>query len=658
MNCTEEKKGTPRRPGWAGAVGIGAVIGGLVGVVEVLVLWQRPGTPMTREYLLVGGLLYAVAGAAVGLILLGLTGILLRRPPSRALRGAVILAFFGFVVVAGYVNTFYLPHALDRLSLLITGMTVAGFVALGFGLHRLFGFLGRAGARVRLVQSPWFGWGVGLALAVAVGVVSFYPAVEGDRLTVEGEGGRDINVLFIVIDSLRPDHVSAYGYERETSPNIDRWAEGGVVFENAMAQAPWTKPSTASMLTSLYPSTHGVNLMASGLPQTVRPLPEIMKENGYRTAVFTADCFVSPMFGYQRGVDCFHARGRARFTQVMLGHLVFRSRRISRLGLGMVDLMGSLERWLLGATAAAEGFRVEDLYGAFTGWLDEIGGRRFFAYFHCMEPHEPYAPPSPFDEKFLGRELQQVGRVEHYPIYRGFLPFGRGRRVSADSLENMVALYDGEISYADSWIGELLGDLERRGIFENTLIVLTADHGEEFYDHGGWGHGQSLFQELLHVPLIMSGPRILPGGGQRIPHVVRHIDILPTILEVCGIPVPEAVDGSSLLPILQGEEPPLPSRAVMSEVYYGGHCARALRDGPEKVIYAEKGGDERLLLFDLEWDPGEAENLTEREGGRARALLTRLEEFHRAAAERAAAGYTVTIDEETRERLKALGYVQ
>jgi arylsulfatase A-like enzyme len=187
---------------------------------------------------------------------------------------------------------------------------------------------------------------------------------------------------------------------------------------------------------------------------------------------------------------------------------------------------------------------------------------------------------------------------------------------------------------------------------------VTADHGEEFFDHGGWGHGQSLHDELLHVPLIMSGTDLTAAVGQRLPHAVRHVDLVPTILEICGLPVPDGLAGQSLLPIVRGEESPVPARPVYSEVDFGGRFARSLREGDLKVIRAQSGGTARELVFDLGSDPREMRDL--REGGAAwfGPMLARLEEFRTIAARDAVAGETVTIDEATREKLRALGYLR
>jgi arylsulfatase A-like enzyme len=657
----EESAPRPRGPLWTSPIALGLLVGALVGLIEVVVLWYMPNMSVTREYFVVAAVLYGVNGAFAGLVLVVLSGFFRKAPPSRSLSLAFLLVFFGFVLAAGYVNVRRLPRATDPFSLAVTGAMLIGFILLGYGLFRFFRAIAGTGAGERLARSrpALWGWILGIVLAVIVGVLSYVPS-GGERWSGEGSKARPgVSVLFVVIDALRADHLSAYGYGRETSPSIDRWAREGVLFETARAQAPWTKPSTATMLTGYYPSVLGVNELASGIPESIHPLPEIMKENGYRTGIFTADAFVSPLFGFQRGVDRFYVRMRPRFAQLMLGHIYFFMRRQNDVFLFLVRRMKAVERALVGGGGdSSESFSAEGLSQAFMDWLDEDPEKPFFAYVHYMEAHAPYAPPPPYDKTFMPPPLAGMARVSQYPRYTGFLPFDKGPAISADSLSNMIALYDGGIRFADLWVGRVIEDLKQRGVFDNTLILLTADHGEEFNEHGGWGHGHSLYDELLHVPLVLSCPKAGVTGGRRIPHVVRHIDLVPTILDICGIAPPEGLDGTSMIPIILEEEPVDPPRMVMSEVYYGGHFARSLIDGNEKVIFSQKGRTTNLAFYDLESDPGELEDLADLEPRRAEELAARLEEFHDIAAGKSAAGYTVTIDEDTKERLKALGYIQ
>lgn len=636
---------------------LGAVLGALVGVGEVLTGMLAPASAITRQDLLEAALLYGACGALVGAAVAVVSWIVTRRAARFAPSAAVLLGFFAFLVVAGYVNVRYLPEALSRTSVLYTGLILVAAILAGLIVHRILAALpiGRwAAARGVRRAIGLFLAAVGLGVALAAIVPS-----GGRSVAVENPGaGLNRNVVFIVIDALRYDHLSQNGYARETTPRMDAWSSEGIIFDNAQAQAPWTKPSTATLLTSLYPSTHGVNPMTSAVPPAVDLLPAMLRRYGYRTAVLSANHFITPEFGFDRGTEFFYSSRPPHLQQLLLGHLLQQlGARVRPIG-GAVTRLIELERVLGGRGAPEGGLDAEGLVRAFWKWSNDIGDERFFAYLHFMEPHAPYDPPEPYDTFFMPEHLIGRPKVTNFPEFTGFLPFDPGRPTSPDSLANMIALYDGGTRMVDFWVGEIIRELKRRGLYERTLILVTADHGEEFYDHGGWGHGQSLHEELIHVPLILSGPDLEAARGQRWPHLVRHVDLVPTILDVCGLPVPEGLAGQSLLPIVRGEEPAEPPRVVFCEVDFGGRLARALREGPRKVIRAQSGSTVRALVYDLAGDPHELLDLGDEDIAWREEMLTRLEEFHALAARNAVAGVSVTIDEATRERLRAIGYLK
>lgn len=662
MNGSADRQSADSTQQAIGPLGLGALIGAVAGIAEVVVRMSSGSSAVTRHYLLEAAVLYTGAGVLFGLVL-WLIAIVLRKgsTPNEA-HTASLLAFFCFLMVGGYVNLYHLPQATNRGSLIVTGLILVGSVGVGFALHGILRAMHAAGlgGRLGVLGRRRFLWPAVIFGVMALWLLSFLPPGKGSSTKAGSGTGRRRNVVLIVVDALRPDHMSLYGYSRETTPRIDSWAREGVVFENAMVHAPWTKPSTATLLTSLYPSTHGVNPMASALPDAVDSLPEILRRNGFRTAIFSANHFITPSFGFGRGVEFFYSSRPPRLAQLMLGHILEQlGSRIRVIG-ALVDLLEQTEKALVGGGAPEGGLDAEGLTRAFWSWLDEVetAGEPFFAYMHYMEPHAPYSPPPHFDQSFMPKRLAGAAQVTDFPDFEGFLPFDPGPEVSADSLENMIALYDGEILCADHWIGRLFHDLKLRDLRENTLVLLTADHGEEFYDHRGWGHGHSLFQELLHVPLIMSGAGLAPGAGRRFPHIVRHVDLLPTILEVCGLSAPEGIAGRSLLPILRGEEPLEPARVVFSEVNHGGHFARSIQEGTRKVIRCQRGGAKRMLAFDLAADPCEEKNLIGPGSTWPGRMLSRLEEFHEVASQAAEEEVEIVIDEATRERLRAIGYMK
>jgi arylsulfatase A-like enzyme len=240
------------------------------------------------------------------------------------------------------------------------------------------------------------------------------------------------------------------------------------------------------------------------------------------------------------------------------------------------------------------------------------------------------------------------------------LPFDEGVPLPEDKLTNLVAHYDGAITYLDEAIGRLLRALDSRGLLGTTLVVLVADHGEEFFDHRGWGHGQSVYNELIRVPLVMSLPGVLPGGTH-VDSTVRQVDLLPTMLGAVGVEETlEALDfdGINLWGLLSGGDYDWPEPPVMAEVFHGPQYSRAFKTGNSKLIHAKGAGEERLMLFDLSVDPGEMHNIAEERPDLTESLYAQLENLVADARSRRLETGTTTIDEGTREKLRALGYIR
>jgi len=398
------------------------------------------------------------------------------------------------------------------------------------------------------------------------------------------------DVVFILVDTLRADHLSSYGYGRPTTPEIDRrLADRGVVFEQAHSQAPWTMPSIASIFSSRPPmaiwASEGLNYR---LRHTGPLLAEQFAALGYDTAAFVANPILRPGNGYDRGFDTYY----------------------SPAGPGAFD-----------ANAG-------DLHERLEPWLRSRGPRPFFLYVHYLDPHSPYASPDLVD-----------GRSSFYPDYHGRLVgsdvqgllLGKVKmRDPVDDLAHLTALYDSEIVFVDRHIGRLLDLLEARA-GQNLLVALTADHGEELYDHQGWDHSQTLYEELIHVPLLLRWEGHLPGGT-RVREPVQLLDVAPTLVAAAGGETPPAWSGADLLRSIRGEsrrrgKPSFAERVVADDPFQA-----AVRLGSRKLILfnrrqAEgvpaKGEKERILkaqrlrrlaareLYDLASDPGEAHNLAD-----------------------------------------------
>jgi arylsulfatase A-like enzyme len=365
------------------------------------------------------------------------------------------------------------------------------------------------------------------------------------------------NLLVISIDTLRADRLGCYGYSRDTSPNIDRLVARGALFENAISSAPWTLPSYGSLFTGLYPASHragvvtgrealwGKDEIAQGkgqkLSETLRTdIPTLAKslaDAGWKTAAFYNNPFLDP----SRRID----RGFQQYTSYQYN------------AASGVDLA---ERWIAARSQS-----------------------RWFVFLHLMDPHGPYAPPAPYDEKFAGRSVDSI------PGWPPDLAALRAGPVSDETKKQISDLYDGEIAFADAQIGRLLDALDKSGEAARTLIVFHSDHGEEFWEHGGFEHGHSLHSELLHVPLaIVFPPRM--SGGTRVAPRVRTVDVFPTVLELMGLAPPRDLDGESLLPLLDGSL--LQPRDALSEsILWGEREAKAFAREQFKLIAAGSSDD-------------------------------------------------------------------
>lgn len=316
--------------------------------------------------------------------------------------------------------------------------------------------------------------------------------------------------VLISIDTLRADHVGAYGAARDTTPFLDRLAARGVLFENAIVQLPGTLPSHMSIFTGLYPGEHGVYPPEAVLSPAIETLPEAFSRSGFRTAGFTEGGYASGRYGFERGF--------AEFSD------------------------------------AAEGLYddVERTFARGLSFLRQVDDSEpFFLFLHTYAVHDPYDPPEPYRSMFWTEEPPRV----FSPTGTNLAAVNQGlRKVTPEQVRYFEALYDGGIRYLDSVLEEWFGEVEALGLLESTTVVITSDHGEEFLDHGKLVHEQ-IYHENLHVPLVVLHPEV--AGGARVEQLVQSIDIAPTLYEVAGIRPKETISGRSLVPNLVGEAAPL-----------------------------------------------------------------------------------------------------
>lgn len=433
-------------------------------------------------------------------------------------------------------------------------------------------------------------------------------------------------IILISLDTLRADHLGAYGYHRNTSPSIDALAEESVVFENAVVQSPWTLPSHMSIMTSLYPSFHGLTDKDtfSPLSDEYVTLAELLKKGGYKTAAFTDGGFVSAKFGFDRGFDTYYDQGG-----------------------GIKAILPKVKKW-----------------------LDSLKSEPFFLFIHCYDIHSPYNPPPPYNTMF--HDFPYTGKI--IPSNKTLTNLLNNRLdINSDDVNHIIAFYDGGIRYTDAVIGQFLSYLKGIDLFDQSLIIVTSDHGEEFYEHGSILHWQLYFKPDLHVPLIMHIPEF-PKREIRIKKLVRSIDLLPTILDIAGLPNHNQAQGRSIVPLIRGKESFLTRlwisisdlfrkerKVSFAETKYYKHRKF---ESPFKSIIADDGyhmvfdqTSDSIKLFNLNLDPDAKNNIANDHSGVTKRLLSQLERFFSSSNKREQGSQVVSLDKQTLRQLEALGYV-
>ena len=642
-----------------------ALVGGYAGLTESSILLAAGNTTMAGSAVVNVAVLYGLMFGCVGLVI-GLVSLVLdaisgwrsRSERTRALLGGMMCSFVVLVLVGGYANELFLPEMISTQALIVDGGLLIGCGLLWGLLYRvnLKRMETHRSARWWRSPTPW-AWLCLVLILVVTGISSSGPAA-GRASSERSHASKDLNVLLLVIDALRFDHLGAYGYERETSPNLDRLASEGVLFLNAYSQGSRTKESTASLVTSLYPSSHGVSNIVSAISESCPTLMTEMQAAGYRTAVFSANPLVSPAFGFGHGTDHFYCEAPRAERMTIVPHIL----RKPTLRLGrLLAIERKLESLLPMQTDRAPfaGGGADILNAELLQWIDDEPGTAFFAYVHYMEPHTPYDPPPPYDRLF--DPAYEGERLIEPPLPPGLtaVAFAEGSRLPPREFENLVAQYDGSIAFVDQEIERLTEELRSRGLADNTLVVITSDHGEELYDHGGWSHGHTVYEELVRIPLIVWCPSLVPGG-RVVEGVARHVDIMPTILAAGGLE-PESMEmwfeGVNLWPFVRGGSDPCIDLPALSEVCSAGSSARSLRIGDMKIIQVLRGSVGENLLFDVSVDPKEQSDLAAMRPEVLQSMLTALEQMITESVSRKQTVRTGTIDERTRRRLASLGYV-
>lgn len=443
-------------------------------------------------------------------------------------------------------------------------------------------------------------------MALAEGIAARALACVGALLSLTCGGSavepRPIQgAVLVTVDTLRADHLAPYGGPDPT-PTFEALAAEGVLVEAAYSPTPSTGPAHASLFTGLHPWHHGVLENAVSLPAELVPLALQLRRAGLRTAAFVSSFILDRRFGFDRGFETYWFEPTETF--------VWRGQR--------------RRRFFARASATTD---------AALAWLDERRDEPFFLWIHYFDPHDPYDPPQAFALP-PGAPVDLDGRRL------------RSGREEGARLPELIRAYRGEVRYTDAELGRLVDSLRADGRLERIALVVTSDHGEAFGEHGHLGHGSTLYEELVRVPLLLRGPGL--PAGRRLPGPVQLEDLTPTLLAWLDLPVPADLDGVSLLGWLSGEAP-LPRSVVLGRrrFYRGRPDLFFARSGETKWIGEPGGSFER---YDLSLDPRERAALRESEAPGV------LREPMRASGRRGAGA--LQLDPEVRDALEALGYAE
>jgi choline-sulfatase len=418
-------------------------------------------------------------------------------------------------------------------------------------------------------------------------------------------------VTLIVVDTLRADHLGLYGYERNTSPGLDQFSKSALVFRRAYSTSAWTLPSVASLMTGQIPPDHGARRSAdspdgafSAIRKSSPSLASILSQHDVRTAAFINNPFLSPEFGFDRGFEHYDYK---RATN-------------------------------MGARSASE------MVDNAIDWLDKHGEQPYFLLVHLFDPHLNYNAPKPFKGRFTANLPTNFGATHMDWNSLRKNPMG----LDADDRRFVIAAYDEEIAGVDAALERFLQELQEARYLERGCVILTSDHGEEFFEHDGFEHGHQVWQELLHVPLIVWAQRVTPGVNDE---PVSLVDIFPTVLDFMGATISTSDTNSSLWPLIDSGTRNSPGNLFAESSLYGPKCAALIR-WPYKLIRTESAP---LQLFNLESDPNEQANRAEDFPSISLSMTAELEALE--PNSKSPSDAPATLDQSTLQELETLGYL-
>ncbi|MBI4517709.1 MAG: sulfatase [Deltaproteobacteria bacterium] len=449
----------------------------------------------------------------------------------------------------------------------------------------------------------------------------------------------------ISVDTLRADHLGSYGSSESLTPHLDRLGADGVVFEHSITSSPWTLPAMASLFTGLYPRHHGAGTITNHrTPLGRAPLPPgswtvatALRERGYRTHAIVTNPYLALHYGLGEGFDAYE-----NITIESEAFLSFRE-----------TTAGRLLNWL--RPDLVIGDRGETVSRRAQQWLATVDpAQPFLLWLHYLDPHPPYSRAGVTRHKSLRGDMAfEPATAGSAPLSLTSPDVARLRsgeiRLSDAEKESVRTLYRAEVASVDAAIGSVLDALDARGLREQTLVVCIADHGEEFWEHGGVEHGHTVYEELVRVPLLMRWPGRLPHT--RIGQLTRIIDVAPTILDLLGPPAPAGLDGTSLVPLLRGEK--VAPRTALTENMLFAEERVGLRTAGHKYVRWPSGKEE---VYNLLQDPRELRDLAGIDAA-VSPLRQLFAELDRSTIVRPESVLAPALGEKTRSALRALGYL-
>ena len=428
------------------------------------------------------------------------------------------------------------------------------------------------------------------------------------------------NVIIYLVDALRADHLEPYGYSKKTSPRLMEFTRDAVLFENAYAVTSWTRASVAAIQTGLYPTSHLVEDRSDTLPDFLPSIASELDKAGYTSHAFVTNGNISPLYNFQLNFDDYIWLGESKkFHQI--------HQQSDKLNI-----------------------KVE-------GFIKNHREHPYYLYVHSTDPHGPYTPEPEFSDLPAGCNPDDPS-LAHPAMSRR-----RPEDYSEEEIRCIKALYDGEIRKNDHYFGKLIDLLKEQNLYNNSIIVFTSDHGESFLEQDTWGHGKTLYQQEIRVPLVIHFPNSF-ASGEKISIPARHIDIFPTILDFTGLKIPPGVQGRSLIPLVEkSDSPDLP---VYCELVLDQADKRAMILGSYKLIQNNNEVQPNRYttwyeLFDWKADPMERVNLSSTRPilfGFMRSVLTEWSDSQARRKAMLKKPREAVLDRETEETLKALGYLQ